>query len=38
MLLIMETLMIVGIVTLVVLLGICVYALIDFFNQINNIK
>jgi len=34
----MEALIIVGTVTLAVLLGACVYALIDFFNQINNIK
>jgi hypothetical protein len=34
----MEALIIVGIVTLVLLFGVCVYALIDFFNQINNIK
>ena len=34
----MEALTIVGAVTLAVLLGACVYALIDFFNQIKNIK
>jgi len=34
----MEELIIVGIVVLVSLFAICVYSIIDFFKQINNIK
>jgi len=34
----MDIILIITGVVLILLLGICVYALIDFFNQINNIK
>lgn len=34
----MEPLVIIGALILAVLLGACVYGLIDFFNQIKNIK
>jgi hypothetical protein len=34
----MDIILIITGVVLILLLGACVYALIDFFNQINNIK
>jgi len=38
MLLIMETLLTIVGVSIVALFAVCVYAIIDFINQINNIK